>query len=218
MLPSPAFPTGVVPPLDFYNTSNAPAVIGINQLGIPVSGPLLIGFLSQVNQILPPSRRVFLPRTVSTYLNLGPIRQRGLELSLDHRFNNHFSLTGNYSFQDTPEPLEADSDQIPYPAQEVGIPSRHRFNLGLNYDGHRFIGNAMLTYTDKAFWTDVLTSEYHGETDSFTLLNAAIGWKFADGKVTLLLKGTNLLNQTVQQHIFGDILRASGNAELRVSF
>jgi len=218
VLPSPEFPQGIVPPFDVYSPDTAPPVIGINQQGIPVSGPLLIGFLAQVNQILPPQARIFLPRTVSTYLNLGPLRQRGFELSLDHRFSPRFTATANYSFQDTPEPLEPDPGQLPYPNQEVGIPSRHRFNVGFNFDSDRFLGNAMLTYTDKAFWVDVLSAPYYGQTDAFTLLNATFGVKFADGKAVLLFKGTNLLNQTVQQHIFGDILRASGFAELRLSF
>lgn len=220
VLPGPDFPRGVTPPLDFYNQATAPTVIGINQQGIPVSGPLLIGFLAQVNPLLVAQGRapVVLPRTVSTYLNLGPLRQRGFELSLDHRFSRRFTATANYSWQDTPEPLEADADEIAYPTGEVGIPSEHRFNVGFNFDSDRFLGNAMLTYTDKAFWVDVLTAPFHGQTDAFTLLNASFGVKFADGKAIVLLKGTNLLNQTIQQHIYGDILRASGFAELRLSF
>ena len=36
-----------------------------------------------------------------------------------------------------------------------------------------------------------------------------------DGKVIASLKGTNLTNETIQQHIFGDILKISVAAELR---
>jgi hypothetical protein len=47
------------------------------------------------------------------------------------------------------------------------------------------------------------------------MLNAALGVKLANGKVIVSLKGTNLANEKIQQHIFGDILRRSLVAELR---
>ena len=104
---------------------------------------------------------------------------------------------------------------IPYPAQEVGIPSEHRFNAGLAYDGKTFVGNANVNYASKALWTDVLNASYAGYTDSYTMLNATLGVKLAGGKVMLSLKGTNLTNETIQQHVFGDVLKRSLVAELR---
>ena len=47
------------------------------------------------------------------------------------------------------------------------------------------------------------------------MLNATIGYRFAEGKATLLLKGTNLTNENIVQHIYGDILRRSLVAELQ---
>ncbi len=47
------------------------------------------------------------------------------------------------------------------------------------------------------------------------MLNATLGVKLADGKVMVSLKGINLTNETIQQHIFGDILKRSVVAELR---
>ena len=67
---------------------------------------------------------ILLPEKAATYLNLGPIRNRGIEASIDHRFNNEWSAFANYSWQDTPEILSADSGQIPYPVEEVGLPVR----------------------------------------------------------------------------------------------
>ena len=40
--------------------------------------------------------------------NLGPVRNRGLELSLSHRFSGGVAAFANYSWQDDPEPLEPD--------------------------------------------------------------------------------------------------------------
>ena len=71
-----------------------------------------------------------------------------------------------------------------------------------------------MSYSDKAFWNDVLSEPYHGYTDAYTILNATLGVKFADGKATFSLRGTNLLNQEILQHIYGDITRRSIMAEL----
>jgi outer membrane receptor protein involved in Fe transport len=175
--------------------------------------PILMGVLGQI----PPQfgGPILLPEKAATYLNLGPIRNRGIELSIDHRFNDAVSFFANYSLQDTPKILDADEDQIPYPVNEVGIPSRHRFNGGLAYDGSVFFGTASVNYSSEALWVDVLTATYAGFTDPYTMLNATVGVRLADGKVVLSLKGTNLTNEQIQQHIFGDLLKRSIVAEAR---
>jgi hypothetical protein len=97
----------------------------------------------------------------------------------------------------------------------VGIPSEHRFNAGLGYNGKLFFANANVNYASEALWVDVLNQVWAGFTDSYTMLNATVGVKLADGKVMVSLKGTNLTNDKIQQHIFGDILKRSVVAELR---
>ncbi len=124
------------------------------------------------------------------------------------------TIFGNYSWQRTPEILDAGSDQIRYPTAEVGIPPENRFNVGISYNGPRFLGDVNVNYAGEALWTDVLGPEFHGYTDSYTMLNATFGVKFADGKATVFLKGTNLTNETIMQHVFGDILRRSVVVEL----
>jgi len=214
-------PTGAFAPLpgpgfDVYTPGNAPAVIGLQPAtGQPVPGAI-VPFLAAV----PPQfgGPIFLPRTVSTYLNLGPIQNRGLEASVNHDINDSWSASLNYSFQDDPKVLDPDSDQLRYPTVEIGIPSRHRLNAGVSWNSRRFLGSATLNYTDKAFWTDVLSAPYFGATDSFTMVNAAFGVKWLDGKLTTTLKGTNLLNETIQQHVFGDILKMQLYFEARFLF
>jgi outer membrane receptor protein involved in Fe transport len=175
--------------------------------------PILMGILANI----PPQfgGPILLPKNAATYLNLGPIRNRGIEASIDHRFSSEWSAFGNYSWQDTPEALDADSGQIPYPVKEIGIPSEHRFNAGLGYSGKTFFGNANVNYASEALWLDVLNAAYAGYTDSYTMLNATLGVKLAEGKVMFSLKGINLTNEKIQQHIFGDILKRSVVAELR---
>jgi outer membrane receptor protein involved in Fe transport len=205
--PSATFPAGI-PPFDVYTPSNSAeccAPVGIN--------PVLYGVLVQAHIPGFP-----LPRTVATYLNLGPLRQRGFEASIDHRFNRDFSLSANYSYQETPKALTADADQIPYFNEELALPPKNRFNASVTWDTARFMGSAGVNYSDKAFWSDVLTTPFHGFTDSYTMVNATFGMKWANGKFITSLKGTNLLNETIQQHVFGDILKRAIFAEVRATF
>ncbi len=176
--------------------------------------PILMGVLGQIPPEL--GGPILLPEKAATYLNLGPIRNQGIELSIDHRFNDAVSFFANYSLQDTPEILDADEDQIPYPINEVGIPSRHRFNGGVTYDGGGLFGTASVNYSSEALWVDVLNATYAGFTEPYTMFNATVGVRLADGKVVLSLKGTNLTNEQIQQHIFGDLLKRSIVAEARL--
>jgi len=206
--------TAVENGFSFYSPSNpAKGVTVVDPRPITVN-PIIMGALAQV----PPQfgGPILLPENVFTYLNLGPIRNKGIELSVEHTINNQWSAFANYSFQDTPEVLDADSDQIQYPIGEVGVPAKNRVNLGVNWNSKRFMGAATLNYSDKAFWNDVLDAPYHGTTDSYAMLNANFGVKFADGKYQASLKGTNLTNSKIQQHIFGDIIKLAVTAELRI--
>jgi hypothetical protein len=159
------------------------------------------------------SQGIFLPRTAFTYLNLGPLRQKGLELSVDHRVNSALTAFANYSWQGDPKILD---DPHPYPTGELGLPPNNRFNVGFNYDGPRYLGSAMINHTGKAFWSDVLTSPFFGFTDAYTMVNGAIGMKFPRWHSTGIVKINNLLNRDIQQHIFGDILKRSVTFEVRV--
>jgi outer membrane receptor protein involved in Fe transport len=170
--------------------------------GLP---PALIGLLAQ--------QGVFLPRTAFQYKNLGPIRNKGLEASVDRVLSKTLTGFANYSWQSEPEVLD---DPNPFPPEELAFPPQHRVNVGLGLDQPRYLGMISVSYTSRAFWSDVLTSPYHGYSDAYTLLNASFGVRFHNRRYTTMLKGTNLLNQDVQQHIFGDILKRSLSLELRL--
>ena len=49
------------------------------------------------------------------------------------------------------------------------------------------------------------------------MLNGTIGLKWAGQGVVTSLKMTNLANQKVMQHIFGDVLKRQIGSEVRVS-
>jgi outer membrane receptor protein involved in Fe transport len=219
LTPNSEFPQGL-PGLAFYSPSDPAQGIGAvsgQPLTDPLTGrpglsPILMGVLAQLPAPIGP---ILLPSKVATYLNLGPIRNRGFEASIEHRVNNAWSLFGNYSWQDTPKVLDAAASQIRYPISEVSLPAKNRFNAGVSYNGPRVLGNLNLNYSDKAFWNDVLNEVYWGYTKSYTMLNATLGVKLAEGKVSLSLRGTNLLNQAILQHIYGDLMKRSVVAELR---
>ena len=141
--------------------------------------------------------------------NLGPVRNRGFELSLSHRFEGGVTTFANYSWQDDPEPLEPDSGTPPYPAGALNVPSHNRFNLGLTLDRSRFQGGVTLNYMSEAFWADVLGPPFWGPTPAHTLLGASVGVRFVGSRLVLMLKGTNLLDEDVQYHVFGDIAKRS---------
>ncbi len=123
------------------------------------------------------------------------------------------SAFANYSYQYDPEPQ---SDN--FPTSELNLPPNHRFNVGFNANYDRFFGNLNVNYTHDAFWTDVLDARYSGPTDPYTLVNGAFGVHFANRKVTTSIKVTNILNQDVQQHVFGDFIKRQVLGELRLSF
>ena len=68
----------------------------------------------------------------------------------------------------------------------------------------------------RAFWADVLAIP--GFTDSFWMLNGTVGRSFHNGRYTWLVKGTNLANSEIQQHIFGDVIRRRVVTEIRAKF
>jgi outer membrane receptor protein involved in Fe transport len=169
--------------------------------------PSILGVMAQLG--------VFLPRTAFSYFNLGPTRQKGVELSIDHRVSRTLSAFANYSWQDKPQILD---DPNPFPFSELSLPPEHRFNVGGSYNGPRFLGALSVHHTGKAFWSDVLTSAYDGFTDAFTMVNGTFGVRWNEGRMTTSIKGTNLFNQTIQQHVFGDLMRRSMTAEVRFDF
>ena len=204
---------GLANGLTFYSPANPARVVTVT--GQPLTfPPALMGVLAAVPPQL--GGPILLPNVASTYLNFGPIRQRGVELSIEHQFSNDVSAFANYSYQNTPSVLDPSGDQLSYPLTEIGIPAKNRFNAGVNANMKRWVGNVNVAFVDSAYWQDILNPEFAGFTDSYTLLNATLGAKWADGKIVTSLKGTNLLNQTIQQHVYGDIMKFGLVAEVRV--
>ena len=165
------------------------------------------------NWPLPPPVIAFIPGGLTgrfTYMNFGKSTQQGFELGANSQVNPQVDLFANYSWQGKPDPKDFD-------ISELNIPAKHRFNAGIAWTPARFLANLSLSYSSSAYWQDVLTDPYHGTTDSYTLVNAGFGYRWND-QFTTSIKATNLGNDDVQQHVFGDVVKRQIMAELRVNF
>jgi len=159
-----------------------------------------------LNLIPPPG----LP-SLFTYQNLGTVKDKGIELGVDAAVNRYVNVFTNYSYQ-------ADPVVEGFDPSEVNFPANHRFNVGFNFNYQRYLGNLTVNYTDESYWQDVLDQRYAGTTDAFTLINAGFGMKWMQDHLVTSIKVTNLANQEIQQHIFGDIIKRQVVGEVRLSF
>jgi outer membrane receptor for ferrienterochelin and colicin len=146
-----------------------------------------------------------------SYRNLGTVIDRGIELGLETAVNRYVNAFINYSYQ-------ADPDVDGFDPSEVNFPANNRFNLGANFSRSRIFGNVSLNYTDDAYWQDVFDARYAGVTDAFTLVSGGFGVRWLGDRVVTSIKATNIGNQEIQQHIFGDIMRRQVMGEARFSF
>jgi outer membrane receptor protein involved in Fe transport len=164
--------------------------------------PAFIAALAAAGRLLP-SR--------FTYKNFGESTTQGIELGVNAVVNRYASVFANYSYQADPDPKD-------FALTELNLPPNNRFNVGASFTYDRYLGNLSVSYTDEAFWQDVLNDPYHGTTDAYTLVNAGFGVKWADNRVTTSIKFVNLANSNVQQHIFGDITKRQIMGEIKVNF
>jgi outer membrane receptor protein involved in Fe transport len=164
--------------------------------------PAVIGLLAQAG--------IFLPSEF-TYLNFGKSTSQGVEFGVNAYVNKYASVFANYSYQTDPDPKD-------FPLSELNLPPNNRFSIGGNFTYNNFLGNLSITYTDEAFWQDVLNDPFHGTTEPYTLVNAAVGFRWLDDKVTTSLKFVNLANSSMQQHVFGDVMKFQMMGEVKVQF
>jgi iron complex outermembrane receptor protein len=129
-----------------------------------------------------------------TYLNLGKIRDKGIELGFDTSLNRYMNVFANYSYQWMPEVEDLPPGTS---INDINWPAENRFNAGVDFSYSRFLGNLSVNFTDEAYWQDVLDLRYAGVTDDFTLVNAGFGVRWLDERVTTSIKVTNLGNQDV---------------------
>ena len=173
--------------------------------------PNILGIL----EVLPPACATAVCTTGGlpsefSYRNLGTVKNKGLELGADGAVNQSLNLFANYSFQAEPEP--------DFALSEINLPPTNRFNAGFSYSQGHFLGNMSVSYVDNAFFQDVLDARFAGPTEAYTQVNGAFGVKFLRDKLTTTIKVINLLDEEIQSHVFGDILKRQVIGEVRVTF
>lgn len=144
-----------------------------------------------------------------SYRNIGETIDKGVEVSLQRR-QGPWNWFLNGSWQDTPE-FKGLAD-----ISEQNIPPKYRANLGLAYDPGRWFFDTNVNYQDKAFWGDVAL--FPGETDAFTQVNAAVGVRLLDQRMTLQIIGSNIFDEDVQQHVYGDIISRKITGQVGFNF
>jgi len=156
----------------------------------------------------PPDQVPPLPKTFGFH-NIGRVENRGVEMALKFNPVTQVELSATYTWQDEPDVEDGDADFV------VNVPSEHQFSATIRADLDRWFGSLGAYYVDEAFWADVLDARFWGTTDSYTLLDVLVGCTLVNDRYVLSLKGTNLLDRRVQQHIFGDIIGRKISAEFR---
>ena len=145
-----------------------------------------------------------------SYRNLGTVKNKGFELGIDGAVTEGLNVFANYSYQAEPEP--------DFALSEINLPPTNRVNAGFSFNQGIFLGNASVSFVDDAFFQDVLDARFAGPTQSYTQVNGAFGLKWLGDKLTTTVKVINLLDEDIQSHVFGDILKRQIIGELRVTF
>ena len=187
-------------PVAAYGPANPPP-------GWPLP-PAVLGILAALN---PP---VVLPSRL-TYLNLGVIKDKGVELGVDAAVNQYLNVFTNYSYAAMPI-----AEKLPpgTSINDINWPAKNKFNAGFNFSASRFLGNLGVSYTDEAYWQDVLDARFAGKTEPFTVISGGFGIRWLDERLTTSIKMTNVSNTEVQQHIFGDVGKRQIVGEARFRF
>lgn len=146
-----------------------------------------------------------------SYRNIGQQTDQGVEFTLNQRLGD-WNWFFNASWQDTPEFEGLSEAEV----ASQNIAPEWRANAGLSFDSGPFFWSANVNYQDEAYWADVLN--YKGYTDAFTQVNAAIGFRILDERMSLQVIGSNIFDEEIQQHIFGDIISRKVTGQIGFRF
>jgi outer membrane receptor protein involved in Fe transport len=172
------------------------------------------------------------------YRNGSKAENRGLEIGTGWNSPNGWSVSLNYSWQDTPlsdgismddrlrlavDENAANADLngdglIADTANFINIPATHRVSLTGQIDRRRWFSGLSVDHVDDSFWQDVLTSDFWGWVPSYTLVGVRGGLHFPNNRITLTGQVTNLLGDEIQQHIFGDRIGRRVTVGMRYSW
>lgn len=157
---------------------------------------------------LDPSTVPLLP-AVYSFINLGSVRDRGIELAV-HAEWPRVAFQGSYTFQADPK-LDSGTN-LPL---QINKPARHQAGGGVTYTANRWSAATDVQYTDRAFWADVLTEPFWGYTDSYVNVNARGTYRLRGQPWEFWLSATDLFDRKIKSHVFGDTIRRKVTAGIR---
>ncbi len=169
------------------------------------------------------------------YRNRGEAENRGVEVGLDWSHPWGVQVWLNASWQDDAESdgiemprriatvlaeREADQDldgdgRVADTAAFVNNPPGERISAGVSVDRGAVFASLGVDRVTRAFWQDVLTSDFWGYTGGYTLVGLQGGWRSPSRRLEITARVTNLLDERIQQHIFGDIIGRRATVGLR---
>jgi iron complex outermembrane receptor protein len=158
----------------------------------------------------PPAFTPPFPKTFSPF-NAGEVIEKGLEASLKTDWSSSWQTVVSYSYQQDPD---FDPAASPYPVN-LNSPANNQAALRIMAHQGRWSGALGVTYTDEATWRDVLDERFWGSTDDYVLVQGSLSRDFSDS-TSLTLRATNLLDDAVKQHVYGDIIGRQVTLRLRL--
>lgn len=171
---------------------------------------LPVGFYSPLS---PPPAWPFDPALVPllpstfTFMNVGKIRDKGIELAGQLEWPQ-FSINGSYTFQADPK---LDSE-LPL---QINQPASNQGGVTVTYRRQPWAATGEFYFTGRAFWADVFTQPFWGFTDAYSSINARLSYRPRKWPGEIWLSATDLFDEKIQSHVFGDIIRRKVTAGVR---
>ena len=133
--------------------------------------------------------------TVESFQNSGGGRIRGLELQVNHAFNNGFGVSGNYTFTDGTAPGSSYLDGLNLFTQA----SKHNLNLVGYYETESYFGRLAYNWRSKYMIRE--GAKWYGNRmhDAYGTLDLSLGWNI-NKWLKLSLDAVNLTKEDDVQY------------------
>jgi len=160
------------------------------------------------------------------YENGARTENHGVELGGAWSGRSGVSVSLSYSYQDVPRSdgvpmderievvreetaagMDLDGDGLVADTRAfVNIPARHRLSGTVQLARPRWTAAATVDHIAETFWQDVLTPDFWGFVPRYTLVGLRGSYLWPRQRLRLGAQVTNLFDDRIQQHIYGDII------------
>ncbi len=172
----------------------------------PADHPMPAVLLGALNSALPPTLRPFLSNNlddapifaVRSYTNFGEVDTQGVDLSVNHYFDEGWKVSLNYSWFDFD--IKSDAPDV----QDLLIPNapEHSVRAGLSYDGRRIDWLLSGRWVDDFRW---VVGPFNGPVESYTTVDLAGNYKMTDNWI-FGINVSNMFDNVHYEAFGGDLL------------